>query len=86
MVSVRVCVKSQSSNLNFFLSSSKILILPVILASKSVLDEVIRQLSYCVRDGLIRQVKRVGFKGKKIGVEQESYRLPKPKILVKSAA
>lgn len=45
-------------------------------------DEVRRQLSYCVRDGLIRLVKRVGYKGTKIGVEQESYRLPKPKILV----
>lgn len=44
-------------------------------------DEVRRQLSYCVRDGLIRLVKRLGYKGKKMGVEQESYRLPKPKML-----
>ncbi|KAK3923425.1 Zinc finger MYND domain-containing protein 11 [Frankliniella fusca] len=44
-------------------------------------DEVRRQLSYCVRDGLIRLVKRLGYKGTKIGVEQESYRLPKPKSM-----
>ncbi|XP_052122169.1 zinc finger MYND domain-containing protein 11 isoform X2 [Frankliniella occidentalis] len=46
-------------------------------------DEVRRQLSYCVRDGLIRLVKRLGYKGTKIGVEQESYRLPKPKSMVR---
>jgi len=49
-----------------------------------VADEVIRQLGYCVRDGLVRHVKRIGYKGAKTGVEQESYRLPKPKVLVSS--
>ncbi|XP_068086019.1 zinc finger MYND domain-containing protein 11 isoform X2 [Anabrus simplex] len=39
-------------------------------------DEVRRQLNHCVRDGLIRLIKRMGFKGSKIGVEQEGYRLP----------
>ncbi|KAJ9580569.1 hypothetical protein L9F63_024249, partial [Diploptera punctata] len=33
--------------------------------------EVRRQLNHCVRDGLIRLIKRIGFKGSKIGVEQE---------------
>ncbi|XP_069700462.1 zinc finger MYND domain-containing protein 11 isoform X2 [Periplaneta americana] len=39
-------------------------------------DEVRRQLNHCVRDGLIRLIKRMGYKGSKIGVEQEGYRLP----------
>lgn len=43
-------------------------------------EEVVRQLGYCVRDGLLEQVKRVGFKGSKVGVEQEGYKLPREKI------
>ncbi|XP_039278814.1 zinc finger MYND domain-containing protein 11 [Nilaparvata lugens] len=39
-------------------------------------EEVVRQLGYCVRDGLLEQVKRKGFKGSKVGVEQEGYKLP----------
>jgi hypothetical protein len=39
-------------------------------------DEVRRQLNHCVRDGLVRLVKRMGFKGSKIGIEQEGYCLP----------
>ncbi|RZF42237.1 hypothetical protein LSTR_LSTR004386 [Laodelphax striatellus] len=39
-------------------------------------EEVVRQLGYCVRDGLLEQVKRMGFKGSKVGVEQEGYKLP----------
>lgn len=45
-------------------------------------DEVRRQLNHCVRDGLVLLIKRVGFKGSKIGVEQEGYRLPQ-NMLVK---
>ncbi|XP_021930541.1 zinc finger MYND domain-containing protein 11-like isoform X2 [Zootermopsis nevadensis] len=45
-------------------------------------DEVRRQLNHCVRDGLVRLIKRMGFKGSKIGVEQEGYRLPQ-NMLVK---
>ncbi|XP_054271302.1 zinc finger MYND domain-containing protein 11 isoform X2 [Macrosteles quadrilineatus] len=40
------------------------------------LEEVTRQLNYCVRDGLLQLTKRVGFKGSKIGVETEGYNLP----------
>ncbi|XP_046669765.1 zinc finger MYND domain-containing protein 11-like isoform X2 [Homalodisca vitripennis] len=40
------------------------------------LEEVTRQLNYCVRDGLLQMTKHVGFKGSKIGVETESYKLP----------
>ncbi|KAK7791097.1 hypothetical protein R5R35_000516 [Gryllus longicercus] len=43
-------------------------------------DEVRRQLNHCVRDGLLRLIKRVGYKGSKIGVEQEGYRLPQDKL------
>ncbi|XP_075212466.1 zinc finger MYND domain-containing protein 11 [Lycorma delicatula] len=43
-------------------------------------EEVVRQLGYCVRDGLLEQVKRIGFKGSKIGIEQEGYKLPHEKI------
>ncbi|XP_049843177.1 zinc finger MYND domain-containing protein 11-like isoform X3 [Schistocerca gregaria] len=40
-------------------------------------DEVRRQLNHCVRDNLIRMIKRIGCKGSKIGIEQEGYALPK---------
>lgn len=43
-------------------------------------DEVRRQLNHCVRDGLLRLIKRVGYKGSKIGIEQEGYRLPQDKL------
>lgn len=43
-------------------------------------DEVRRQLNHCVRDGLVRLIKRMGFKGSKIGVEQEGYRLPQDTV------
>ncbi|KAL1116398.1 hypothetical protein AAG570_004872 [Ranatra chinensis] len=39
-------------------------------------EEVTRQLGYCVRDGLLVITKRKGLKGKKLGVEQEGYKLP----------
>ena len=45
-------------------------------------DEVRRQLNHCVRDGLVRLIKRVGFKGSKIGVEQEGYRLPQNMVCI----
>jgi hypothetical protein len=43
-------------------------------------DEVRRQLNHCVRDGLVRLIKRMGFKGSKIGIEQEGYRLPQDTV------
>lgn len=46
------------------------------------LDEVRRQLNHCVRDGLVRLIKRMGFKGSKIGVEQEGYRLPQDTVCI----
>lgn len=39
-------------------------------------EEVRRQVGYCVRDGLLKHFKRVGIKGKKTGVEQEGYQVP----------
>jgi hypothetical protein len=45
-------------------------------------DEVRRQLNHCVRDGLVRLIKRMGFKGSKIGVEQEGYRLPQNMVCI----
>ncbi|PNF16454.1 Zinc finger MYND domain-containing protein 11 [Cryptotermes secundus] len=44
-------------------------------------DEVRRQLNHCVRDGLVRLIKRMGVKGSKIGVEQEGYRLPQDTLV-----
>jgi len=43
-------------------------------------DEVRRQLNYCVRDGLVQFIKKVGHKGSKTGVVQEGYKLP-PKMV-----
>nr|CAD7567403.1 unnamed protein product [Timema californicum] len=39
-------------------------------------QDVSRHLGHCVRDNLVRLVKRVGFKGSQTGKKQESYRLP----------
>nr|CAD7201040.1 unnamed protein product [Timema douglasi] len=39
-------------------------------------EDVSRHLGHCVRDNLVRLVKRVGFKGSQTGKKQESYRLP----------
>ncbi|XP_014250879.1 zinc finger MYND domain-containing protein 11 [Cimex lectularius] len=39
-------------------------------------EEVVSQLDYCVRDGLLLITKRKGNKGSKVGVEQEGYKLP----------
>nr|CAD7425717.1 unnamed protein product [Timema monikensis] len=39
-------------------------------------QDVSRHLGNCVRDNLVRLVKRVGFKGSQTGKKQESYRLP----------
>lgn len=41
-----------------------------------------RQLNYCVRDGLLQLTKKIGFKGSKIGIEQEGYKLPKDKVIL----
>lgn len=41
-----------------------------------IVEEVTRQLNYCVRDGLLHLTKRVGIKGSKAGIETESYNLP----------
>lgn len=43
-----------------------------------------RQINYCVRDGLLKVIKKVGSKGSKIGVEQEGYKLPEDKVSVRS--
>nr|CAD7452442.1 unnamed protein product [Timema tahoe] len=39
-------------------------------------EDVTHHLGHCVRDNLVRLVKRVGFKGSQTGKKQESYRLP----------
>ncbi|XKL59684.1 hypothetical protein PGB90_000700 [Kerria lacca] len=43
-------------------------------------DEVGRQINYCVRDGLLKVIKKIGSKGSKIGIEQEGYKLPDDKL------
>ncbi|XP_065223247.1 zinc finger MYND domain-containing protein 11 isoform X2 [Planococcus citri] len=43
-------------------------------------DEVGRQINYCVRDGLLKVIKKVGSKGSKCGIEQEGYKLPEDKL------
>jgi len=45
-----------------------------------LIEEVGRQLNYCVRDGLLILTKRVGNKGSKAGVETEGYKLPEEKV------
>lgn len=46
-------------------------------------DEVGRQINYCVRDGLLKVIKKVGSKGSKIGIEQEGYKLPEDKVSIR---
>ena len=48
-----------------------------------VADEVGRQINYCVRDGLLKVIKKVGSKGSKIGIEQEGYKLPEDKVSIR---
>lgn len=43
-------------------------------------DEVGRQINYCVRDGLLKVIKKIGSKGSKVGIEQEGYKLPDDKV------
>lgn len=45
------------------------------------LEEVTRQLNYCVRDGLLQIIKRIGFKGSKVGVETEGYKIPTDEVV-----
>lgn len=46
------------------------------------LEEVTRQLNYCVRDGLLQIIKRIGFKGSKVGVETEGYKIPTDEVVI----
>ena len=39
------------------------------------------QLANAVHDGLIEMKKRVGYKGAKVGIEQESYRIPEKELV-----
>uniref|UniRef100_A0A1B6CUA8 MYND-type domain-containing protein n=1 Tax=Clastoptera arizonana TaxID=38151 RepID=A0A1B6CUA8_9HEMI len=48
-------------------------------------EEVTKQLNYCVRDGLILLTSRVGIKGAKTGIVQESYKLPHQDQVVKDS-
>lgn len=34
------------------------------------------ELQYCVKDGLLKEYKALGFKGARVGLEQEGYKLP----------
>lgn len=43
-------------------------------------DEVGRQINHCVRDGLLKVIKKIGTKGSKMGLEQEGYKLPEDKL------
>lgn len=55
-----------------------------LLFISSFTDEVSRQLNYCIRDGLLKVIKKVGSKGSKVGVQQEGYRLPDEKVSISS--
>merc|ERR1719376_295245 len=44
--------------------------------SKLSPQETARQIDYAIRDNLVNIIKRVGHKGSKTGVEQESHRIP----------
>lgn len=39
-------------------------------------------MNYCVRDGLLKVIKKIGSKGSKVGVEQEGYKLPDDKVRI----
>lgn len=56
-------------------------ILAFVLRFSQFSDEVGRQINYCVRDGLLKVIKKIGSKGSKIGVEQEGYKLPDDKVI-----
>lgn len=53
----------------------------ILISNLIIVEEVGRQLNYCVRDGLLILTKRVGNKGSKVGVETEGYKLPEEKVL-----
>ncbi|XP_035213446.1 zinc finger MYND domain-containing protein 11-like isoform X2 [Stegodyphus dumicola] len=42
--------------------------------------ELEKQLSYAVQDSLIEMKKSVGYKGSKVGIEQEAYRIPEKNV------
>lgn len=49
------------------------------------MDVVKGEIKLALKDELLILVKKVGSKGSKQGIEQESYRLPDPKMLVRFA-